>query len=453
MSASGSTVEALPRVLLILMPKVRADDAANLLVRAQFASWPKESLAQIHSTEPSGRGEFCGRYHRLGPDDRFLGSIFERMRGSVARMVSMEEVRDAPTPRPAPRTGQWTSRCRRWLGERIVATGLWEVLFPVRSSRRLVEFVEEFRPDVIYCTGYSLAFATLPLLLARRFGVPICFQTMEDWPSYTYAGSPVGILVRREATRLVRASTLRLAFGRKMKVEFEARYGVPFQETWHLDDAERFGPPGPDPAGPVRRVAFTGTMVLNRHEPVADMLAAIRLLRREGIEVEFDVHCTGVPRELPDDVRNAPEVRFLPLPSHEDLGGVLRGADVLFLPEAFSVGADRLGLAISTKCHLYMMAGRPILAYGPAHAGTVEYARKDGWALVVQERSVERLAEALRTLLLEPAVRARLTHQASLCFIRNHDARAARERFERAMAAAAAGRAAVPHHERSEENA
>ena len=347
---------------------------------------------------------------------------------------------------------RWTGSFRKWLGDRIVSTGLWEVVFPVRPSRSLLAFVEEFRPDVIYCTGYSLAFATLPLVLARQFGVPVCFQTLEDWPSYTYAGSPVGSLVRRQAARLIRAATLRLAFGRKMKEEFEARYRVPFQETWHLDDAGRFGPPGPEPAGPVRRVVFTGSMVLNRHEPVEDMLAAIRLLRREGLRVELDVHCTGVPREVRDEVRTAPEVRFLPLPSHDELGAVLQGADVLFLPEAFSVGADRLGLAISTKCHLYMMAGRPILAYGPAHAGTVEYARKDGWAEVVQERSVERLADALRSLLLEPALRARLTHQASLCFIRNHDARRARERFEQSMAAAATGRAAVPQHERSEEN-
>jgi glycosyltransferase involved in cell wall biosynthesis len=346
---------------------------------------------------------------------------------------------------------RWAGRLRRWLGERIVATGLWEVLFPVRPSRRLLEFVEEFRPDVIYCTGYSLAFATLPVLLARKFGLPICFQTTEDWPLYTYAGSPVGILVRRQAARLVRASALRLAFGRKMKEEFEARYGVPFQETWHLDDAGRFGPPGPEPSGPVRRVVFTGSMVLNRHEPVEDMLAAIRVLRREGLAVELDVYCTGVPRELGAEVRGAPEVRFLPLPPHDGLGPVLRGADVLFLPEAFSVGADRLGLAISTKCHLYMMAGRPVLAYGPAHAGTMEYARKDGWALVVEERSVDRLAGALRTLLLDPAARARLTHQAGLCFIRNHDAGSARERFERSMAALATRRAGNTQRERIEE--
>lgn len=426
-----------PRVLLVFMPKVMADDPANLIIRMQFAGWPTEKLAQIHSSDTPGRGEFCGRYHRLGAADRFLGGLFLRLRSQVSGMVSMQAV--APS---APATSAASGPLRRWsqglgrrLGQFLIDSGLWELVFPLRLSAEMERFVRDFRPEVIYCSGYSLGFATLPLRISRRFGVPICFQTLEDWPGYTYARSPVGLLVRRAANRLVRAASLRLAFGQKMKAVFERRYGVPFHVTYHLDDLRRFDAALalPTPPSPVRRVVFTGSLVLQRHECIADLLQAVRLLARDGIRVEVAVHCTGIPREMPEEVRSAPEVRFLPLPGHDDLPAVLRGADVLFLPESFSVDEARLGLAISTKCHLYMMAGRPILVYGPEYGGTMAYAREGGWGLLVEERDPLRLAAGLRTLLAGgPAVEA-LHERARACFMKNHDQSAARERFERWM--------------------
>ena len=44
-----------PRVLIVLMTKVNADDPGNLLIRAQFGDWPKDRLAQIHGAgDPPG---------------------------------------------------------------------------------------------------------------------------------------------------------------------------------------------------------------------------------------------------------------------------------------------------------------------------------------------------------------------------------------------------------------
>jgi glycosyltransferase involved in cell wall biosynthesis len=187
--------------------------------------------------------------------------------------------------------------------------------------------------------------------------------------------------------------------------------------TYHLDDARRFQNAPVRPAGRAARVIFTGTMVLNRHECVEDLLDAMDLLRRKGRDFELEVYCTGLPKELSRETRTNPAVRFLPLPSHDDLPGILKSADVLLL-------------AISTKCHLYMMAERPILAYGPSYGGTMEYARRHGWALVVDERNTAALADALERLIEEPALAVTLTQQARECFGRNHDVHGARERFE-----------------------
>ncbi len=433
-----ATKDKYPRVLIVVMPKVKADDSANLLIRMQLGNWPKDRLAQIYSSESSGRGEFCGRYYQLQARDRILGKLFMRLRTGVSKMVAMDAPTPPPTSCPPGLVRRWTNATQKRLGDLLIRSGVWETMFRVRLSRPMAEFVQDFRPDLIYCSGYSLAFATLPLLIADRFNVPICFQTLEDWPSYSYTHSPVGTLLRRQATRLICRATLRLAFGDKMKNEYERRYGVSFHVTYHLDDANRFKLAEPQRIAQSKRIIFTGTLVLNRHECIEDLLKAIRVLEQEGLQVELEVYCTGVPKEVSDEVRLTPAVKFLPLPAHDDLPRVLRSADVLFLPEAFSVGAKRLGLAISTKCHLYMMAERPILAYGPSYSGSIEYAHLQGWALVVQQRDITMLTDALRRLLTDRTLGIKLTGQASECFIRNHNLKDARERFEQLVVASVA---------------
>ena len=85
-----------PRVLLITIVKVKKEDAGSLLIRTQFADWPKDHLAQIHaSADPVGYGEFCGSYYRLQNCDRRFGGLFARLRGSVFNMVAVDKVAKA----------------------------------------------------------------------------------------------------------------------------------------------------------------------------------------------------------------------------------------------------------------------------------------------------------------------------------------------------------------------
>lgn len=432
----AGTAGGLPRTLIVVVTKIKADDPASLLPRMQFSRWPAGRLAQIFSGETAGKGDFCGRYYQIGPQDRRFGRLFMRLRASALSAVAME----APVATPG-RGATLLQRIKRGVADLLIHSGFWEVVFGVRVSPDMDRFIREFKPEVIYCTGYHLGFAVLPMVIARRYGVPICFQTFEDWPTYTARHSPVGVLIRRKAAELIRMSAVRLAFGPKMKRMYEARYGVPFEVSYHLDDPARFlavaRPAATD--GP-RRIVFTGALVLNRLEAIADVLQAVRsLIQRDSAQrpIVIDVYCPGVPQDMAAEMREAPEVRWLPLPSHEALPEVLAQADVLLLPEAFSVGERRLGLALSTKCHLYMLSGRPILVYGPAYAGTVEYAREGGWARVVQDRDTQQLAGAITELLAGRGM-TEMRAAAQRCIAANHDLAAGRQRFETWMVHAAA---------------
>lgn len=434
------TTERYPRVLMVLMTKVKAEDSVNLLIRNEFGGWPKASLAQVHSGETPGRGDFCGRYYRLGSDDRVFGRLFERCRAYVSGAVQMTPVGTSADEQTAGRLKRWTTPLKRRLGDLLIRSGFWEIIFRVRPSKALMNFVRDFDADLIYCQGYSLGFATLPLLISRRFGLPICFQTTDDWARATYRRSAVSWLLRRRARNLIRRATMRLALGDKMRLEYERRYGVPFHVTYHFDDPNRFVLDA-RPAKGLFRVVYTGSLGLRRYEAIQDLLSAIREVPQLAGRFAVDVHCSGLPKDMPEDLLQCPEVSFHTLPNHEQLPGVLAEATVLLLPESFNEARQSIEFSISTKAHLYMMSGRPILVYGPRHSGTVDYAIRDGWGSVVTERDPEKLKAAVLGILSGDAT-IRTQQRAEASIRRNHEMISGREKLRQLISTAArAGRA------------
>ena len=425
-----------PRVLMVLMTKVKVEDPGNLLIRAQFGEWPKDCLAQIHATaETPGRGEFCGSNYRLQACDRFLGELFQRLRGGVFEMVTMDAVEGHAKVPSSDLLGRWTKLIKKRLGDWLVDSGWWEVIFHVRLSQSMVQFVEAFKPDLIYCQGYSLGFATLPLLIGRRFKLPICFQTTDDWVSYTYRGFLMGWLLRRRARQLVIESSVRMAFGEKMQRKYASRYGVNFEATYHLDDPSRFSEDSGVDGKPIQ-IVYTGSIGLRRYEAIQDLLGVARKLEGRIRPTQIVIYCSGLPKDTPLELLNAPEVKFLPLPTHDELPRILASATVLFLPESFNVAQELIEYAISSKAHLYMMSGRPVLVYGPAYSGTVEYAMREGWGLVVDERSAAKLKDALTEILVGNERMQQLRRSADACIRRHHDLARGRERFRELVSSA-----------------
>lgn len=419
-----------PRVLIVLMTKVKSDDPSNLLIRTQFGEWPKDRLAQIHATgDAAGHGEFCGSYYGLQPCDRHFGGLFRWLRSGVSEMVALNAIDERRHAKRADVLGRVGKRIMKWLGDGLISSGLWEVIFGIRLSEPMATFVKEFKPSIIYCQGYSLGFATLPLLIARRFNTPLCFQTTDDWPHNTYRYSPVGRLLRRRTRQLIACSSVRLAFGEKMRHAYQRRYGVPFEVSYHLDDRSRFPSHAADVKDQNFTILYVGGLGHRRYEAIRDLNDVVERFAGRLGQMRIRVLCGGIPKETPSDILNAAAVEFGPLPSHNELPSVLVGATILFLPESFTENPAAIEYSLSTKAHLYMESGRPLLVYGPAYSGTIEYAASEGWGVVVQERDQAALAKGLESVLTDLSRVKVCREKAEGCLKRNHDLQTGRTRI------------------------
>jgi glycosyltransferase involved in cell wall biosynthesis len=417
-----------PKVLILALGRINAADTANngLLLRNLFGALPREALAQIYSSGDNGDQGFFGHYYRLGPKDRRLGTKFYKLKADVLNeMVSGAEGHDASAVAPG-KSAVFKSVLKRL----IVETGFYELIFRPRLSAKMLAWVREFKPDMIFSQGYNLTFAWLPVMLSKRFNLPIAYYPTDDWPNTEYRiGSqnlPVisylmNRMVDRASRDLVAASSVRLAFNRYMQEEYLSRYNREFKVLMHGDDPQRF-----EAAAPIRLVlpdevwiVTTGIFNSNRLPLLDDLDAACSILERQG----FKVRATVFPvNELSKgETSRFSYIEFASCPDHNTMPAILKGADILFLPERFDETAPGIRMSVSTKAHLFMFSGTPTVVYSDPVTGIAKYAMEDSWAIVVGKRDIHELADAFKRLIVDDIYRKRIVANAAQIAAEQHN--------------------------------
>lgn len=416
-------IKEFPRVLIIYHSCINKQDSHGVSLREWFADFPKENLSQIYSGGEVGEERFCGYNFKLGEKERRLGKLFSKIKDSSLGKSSYVVTLDHNTTKLNKFSfwGLLKNKISWW----VINTGLLEIIFKPQMSDAIIEFVKNFRPEIIYCQGYSLTFAWLPVMLQNRFNLPICFQTGDDWPSYLYKNSPLSIAIRPIVTRAVRSlmlkSKIRLANGKLMVEDYEKKYGLKFVPLMMCDNIDRFD------SAIAHRVAdnasisiiYSGNLGQGRWVSIIELCEAAKLL--EDHKILITAFATTVPPEAVNALRGIVNLQILPGPPHEQLPSYLKGADILFLPETFDqIKAEEIRLSISTKAHFYMMSKIPVLVYGSPKTGIVNYAKEEGWASVVQEQSLNQLMSALRELITNEKVRKQLVNKGVEVVLKNH---------------------------------
>lgn len=410
-----------PRVLVVALGRINAADTSNngLLLRNLFEKWPPENVAQVYS---SGAGEddgFFGRYYRLGAPDRSLGQLFYLLKGDYD-----ETARGACAPDGAPSM----ERLRVLGSSLLVRTGVHEMAFRPRLSRRMIAWIGKFKPDIVFAQGYNLTFAWLPLMLSRRLNLPLVYYPTDDWPRACYrtegslsllswfARGAVAIASRDLAVE----ATVNIAFNRAMEEEYMRRYDRTFSVLMHGDRFSRFLDAGRRRSAPtdVCEIVSTGALNPHRWPLVEDLEKACEVLESRGCRARGTIYAVAQPSA--SRTRGFRHVRFEPCPSHNELPAVLRGADILFLPERFDNTVDDVRLSISSKAHLFMFSGRPIVVYSHPRTGVARYAENAEWAAVVNRRDPQLLARALERLAWDREARQRVVSAARETARRNH---------------------------------
>ncbi len=434
-----------PRVLIITKTRLNDVDSAGASLRNWFRDCPRESLAQLYSGVLAETGFFCSGEYKLERSDRRFGDLFFRIKRSDVG-ISMQPISAQPSQTNRRPLARLLQGLVAQFGHWFLHTGLWEILFPVRVSPQMQNWLEGFRPQVLYVQGFDISFMRLPLAIHKKYGTPICLHIVDDWPEKLYSGTLLSPIVRRVVRkyfhRLLASSQLRLTIGTLMQAEYVKRYGLPFQTMMQCDEPARFASIGiSDSQRPqTLSIVYSGSIALGRWQAILDLARAIQGLQINGVDVEIRVYAPFMDPEMRHSAVALPNLIMAGMLHDRDVVGTFTNADLLFLPESFDEEVrSYTRLSVSTKAHLYMFSRRPILVYGPREIGVVDYAISGGWAYVVAERSETQLRSAVEQLLSDAGLQSMLIDRASEVAARNHDAAVVRHRFGQLLSELAVG--------------
>jgi glycosyltransferase involved in cell wall biosynthesis len=423
-----------PKVLIIYHTCINKEDLYGVSIRGWFADWPKENLAQIYSGGEVGEERFCGVNFKLEEKERRFGNLFFKIKGSAIGQNSFP-ILPQKNFLQLNKLSFW-SLFKNRLSIFLINSGFWELIFKPVLSKGMLKFVKDFNPQIIYCQGYNLTFTWLPLMIQKKFNIPICFQTGDDWPSYLYKDSTFSFaikpIIHQSIKSLLLNSSVKLANGKLMAEDYRKRYGISFEPLMMCDNLYRFRNAITRKVvnDAVLSIIYSGSLGLGRWNSIIDLCNAAKLLETQGFKIMITVFATLIPSEAVNKLREKDNLQILPGPSHEELPSYLKGADILFLPETFDpVKADEIRLSISTKAHFYMMSEKPILVYASPITGIVEYAKDEEWACVVEEQSLNKLSQAILKLITNNEYRKSLTNKGLEVVEKNHSQDIVRERF------------------------
>jgi glycosyltransferase involved in cell wall biosynthesis len=371
--------------------------------------------------------ETCERYYRLGAEE-------------IQRLGPLEHVAPA-----AGSVGLQTGGSEKNLFLGTLRAGkaiLFGNQLPDEGvlSPGLAAWIEAFKPQVLYTILGSNAMMDLVDAIQRRYALPLVVHMMDDWPETSYRGGALGFVAREHMETTLRGllgrASARLGICDAMCEAYGERYGVAFQPFQNAVDATRWAR-HLHSHGEARRpaeIVYAGSILPQAQlDTLADCCEAVARLARDGLELRLSIYSPRVYAE-PHRARLAvaPQIRLLDaLTDDAQFFETIAGADALLLPANFDPGAVRfLRYSMPTKVPAYLLSGTPILAYGPREIAQVRYAIEAGWARVVSERGVPGVAQALRELLGDRALRESLSARARETALERHEAAVVRAGFQ-----------------------
>jgi glycosyltransferase involved in cell wall biosynthesis len=417
------------RILVLTIGRInKVDTSSNgLLLRNLFGAYPKQNVAQIFSSGNNNDDGFFGKYYQLGVADRRLGRLFFRLKGSTqVDIAKSNNYNECPKPSSI---GKWL----RKLGVRnLMTTGLYELIFKPQISHEMKKWIEDFNPDIIFTQGYNLAFTILPLLISNNNNnIPIAYYPADDWPDYCYRpvsgqSNIISFIVRNQVKKLsyqlVKMASVHIAFNNPMKSEYLKRYGIEFSVLMQGDNYLRFKSKTDISSNDKLEylIVSTGDFGLPRLPLLEDLNNACSLLRSQGIKITAKIYPTSNLERIKSQLLHCKFLQFEDCPTHEGLVSVLLKSDILFLPERFGENPERVRLSVSSKAHLFMFSGKPIVVYSHPSTGVLRYAKEEGWADIVETQNPKKLAQTIKLLITDNEKRKLLIESANKTANKNH---------------------------------
>lgn len=318
----------------------------------------------------------------------------------------------------------------------LIFSGLYHFSRNIKITNNLLQWIDTFRPDIIYTQLASLELIKFVTAIHKEIRIPIAIHIMDDWPSTI---SKPGILqtywenrIDREFKKLLDKTSVFLSIGDAMSIEYEKRYRkkfIAFHNPIELEKWLKYSKCNWDFSG-IFRIIYTGRLGIANFNSVFKICNVINSMVEKGLKIKLDIFTSDFDSINAKKIQNSESIKVIKNVSHSEIPQLLSSYDLLILPLDFTTSGIKFAkYSIPTKASEYMISGTPILLYASAETALCQHALMHNWAYVVSENNSEMLKEAINNLTSNELLRRDLAIKAKAFAIQHFNADIVRENF------------------------
>lgn len=431
----------LPKVLIINQP-FNTDTGGGITLSNLFKGWDKDKLAVACSAyilQDNIDTSICNTYYKLGQEEHkwmFPFNYLKRKYPSGPIEFDERPIQNLSTP---------VSKLRvkvimNLFYPVLEYLGLFHAASTFQLSPRFCDWVDEFKPDVIYAQASDRSSIAFCIAVQKYVKKKMVFHMMDDWPSIISSRGLFKTYWQRkidaEFRVLLDHCTILMSISDYMSEEYQKRYGktfIPFHNPIDVAFWKQY-PRANYALHEQPTVLYAGRTGLGIQAALKTIASAIQQVNAElNLSIKFVLQTA----EIPDWATTFSCVEHRSFVPYQELPKVFSAADLLILPYDFSPRATQyIKYSMPTKASEYMASGTPIVIFAPQDTAVVRYAEAHGWAEVVTENQVEALSKTIKQLISSESAKKSLAQNAQEVAVMRHDLKMVSNDFKEVICSA-----------------
>lgn len=277
-----------------------------------------------------------------------------------------------------------------------------------------VGIIKQEKPDIILGTSDDGVFLISSYLVSKKTRTTLYIHLLDLYARNNYSFFKK-ILARLYEPRILRQAKKVFVTNDKTRKFYQDLYGIDPIVIPHITKI-----PGHLSKKIIRKkplIRYTGAVYWAQKDSVINLVKALKYLPQASL----NIYSAATKEQL---IRNGAWSSQVSLYFAKE-GAMAKEqarADILFLPMGFNTPAQEIvRTAAPGKMPEYLVSGVPILVHAAPDDYIAEYARKEGWGLVVDKRDPKLLASAIRKLLTNEKLRQQLVNRAYEVAKKHHD--------------------------------
>ena len=257
---------------------------------------------------------------------------------------------------------KYNTKIPQILRDLIWRTNIWK-------TKKLKNWIKKENPDLIFLVGGGYKyFHSLGEFVAKLQNIPIALFYADDYLIYPLKNGILGKLskyrMERHYKKIISKSIIRFAIGEMMCKNYSEYFGMKFYPIMNSVPIKKYT--DNNLTQDILTLSYFGGLHLNRWKMIARIAKLLPLNIRILVYTASDIS-----KEIKNRFDQA-NVRIMGCVTGEELDKAIENSNILLHVESDEKNYRALTrLSVSTKIPEYLMAGRPIIGFGPQEVASM----------------------------------------------------------------------------------